>query len=253
MSAGAAWDEEAEMLAAEYALGLLEGEELLAARGRVRSDRAFGDAVAAWEERLAPLLLAVPDVQPGPELWQRIGEALDAREPDHDTRGSRDNVVHLRRREKIWQALAGGMTAVAASLALLIAFRWPDPAPPPQAPAQPAQAAPIYVASLASEEGAAALTVAVAGDSRTLVVTPARLTPAAGHDHELWLLPVPGANPISLGLVRGADTQRLALPPQIAAQMQGTGAIALSVEPTGGSPTGLPTGPVIASGPLVRI
>ena len=39
-----------ELLATEYALGLLEGEALLAARGRVAREPALADAVAKWEE-----------------------------------------------------------------------------------------------------------------------------------------------------------------------------------------------------------
>ncbi|MFT6472484.1 MAG: anti-sigma-K factor RskA [Qipengyuania sp.] len=40
-------------LAAEYALGLLEGEDLLAARARVASDALFAAEVDQWHERLA--------------------------------------------------------------------------------------------------------------------------------------------------------------------------------------------------------
>ena len=42
-------------LAAEYALGLLEGEDLLAARARVASDALFAAEVDQWQDRLAPL------------------------------------------------------------------------------------------------------------------------------------------------------------------------------------------------------
>ena len=45
-----------DLLAAEYALGLLEGEALLEARGLSATDRDFGDAVDGWLERLAPWL-----------------------------------------------------------------------------------------------------------------------------------------------------------------------------------------------------
>ena len=44
-----------QLLAAEYALGLLEGEDLLAARARESADPAFARDVAEWQERLAPL------------------------------------------------------------------------------------------------------------------------------------------------------------------------------------------------------
>ena len=44
-----------ELLAAEFVLGLLEGEDLLAARARAKSDAAFAEEIAIWQDRLAPL------------------------------------------------------------------------------------------------------------------------------------------------------------------------------------------------------
>ena len=53
-----------ETLAAEYALGLLEGEELAQAIERERNDPAFRDAVNRWTNRLAPMLDEVAPVAP---------------------------------------------------------------------------------------------------------------------------------------------------------------------------------------------
>ena len=54
-------------LAAELALGVLDGAELVAARARLAGDRAFAAEVARWEEWLAPLALAFPEAVPPPE------------------------------------------------------------------------------------------------------------------------------------------------------------------------------------------
>jgi anti-sigma-K factor RskA len=75
---------------------------------------------------------------------------------------------------------------------------------------------------------------------------------APGHDHELWIIPA-GGKPISLGLVRAGEPQRLPIRREIAPHFRQRSAIALSVEPVGGSPTGGPTGPVVASGELLNV
>ncbi len=67
---------------------------------------------------------------------------------------------------------------------------------------------------------------------------------------ELWSVP-PQGNPSSLGLIAAdgltvLDRRRL---PQTLLK-GGTAALAVSVEPPGGSPTGTPTGPVVFAGKL---
>jgi anti-sigma-K factor RskA len=45
----------------------------------------------------------------------------------------------------------------------------------------------------------------------------------------------------------------LTLPPALAALAKDNAVLAVSLEPPGGSPTGAPTGPVIASGKLTNL
>ena len=68
--------EEGEALAAEYVLGLLEGEDLQAAEARLSSEPAFAREVAAWWDRLAPLLDERPGREPRTDLWPRIEAAI---------------------------------------------------------------------------------------------------------------------------------------------------------------------------------
>ena len=60
---------------------LLEGEDLLMARGRLANDPEFAREVHAWEERLAPLLDEVSPVMPSADLWQRIDARVNAQAP----------------------------------------------------------------------------------------------------------------------------------------------------------------------------
>jgi anti-sigma-K factor RskA len=115
-----------------------------------------------------------------------------------------------------------------------------------------AERAPVLVATLASEDEVTSLSVAYDGEEGSLLVSPGRLRGAPGHDHELWIIPA-GGNPISLGLLRGTEPQRLAIRRDLAPHFRQRSAIALSVEPAGGSPNAGPSGPVVASGELLNV
>ena len=70
--------------------------------------------------------------------------------------------------------------------------------------------------------------------------------------HELWLIPADG-KPRSMGIVVPGAPNRMAVPAPMHDGMKVEATLALSVEPAGGSPSGSPTGPVIAAGKLTRI
>ena len=75
----------------------------------------------------------------------------------------------------------------------------------------------------------------------------ARIGPDAGegHDYELWAIGPDGV-PVSLGLLRG-DTQ------QVAVDLAAGVTLAVSLEPSGGAPGAVATGPVLAAAPLTRL
>jgi len=212
-----------DVLAAEYVLGTLEGDEAREAAPLLRDDPAFAAAVRAWEARLAPLAATVTPVPPPPELWDRIAAATEAA-----------TVVPLawRRRMRVWQASAGVALAIAASLAAFIVLR---PAPAPR------------VAVLAPLSGGVPVLVATAEPDGTLVVTPSgTIAVPGGHDLELWALTEGATRPRSLGVLPAGGRQLVAaLPP-------GT-QLLVSLEPRGGSPTGQPTGPVLYGGRLAAV
>ena len=81
--------------------------------------------------------------------------------------------------------------------------------------------------------------------------SPATCPPIPRHAHELWVIPADG-KPRSLGTMGAGKQMHMRLADTLADLLQQGATIAISVEPPGGSPTGAPTGPVVASGALTQ-
>ena len=81
---------------------------------------------------------------------------------------------------------------------------------------------------------------------------PAALLTTDKRSMELWLIPQ-GGKPASLGLISAGQPVQLNLPPELLKQVGSGATLAVSLEPLGGSPTGQPTGEVIAHGSLSRL
>ena len=220
----------ADRLAAEYVLGTLRGparrrlENLLPAHPELR------EAVAQWQQRLSPLSVTVEEVTPSARVWRNIEQRLFGERAPAPT-------PTLWQRLSLWRGLAG--VATAATVAM---FMVSSRVPPPQAP--------IIVVLGSNPEAAPALNASVVAsvtaDGRALGLRPIQdLAPTPGRALELWAVPAQGA-PRSLGLVResGATT---VLRTQL---LRDTAAFAVSVEPSGGSTTGAPTGPIVSVGKL---
>lgn len=239
--------DERDLLAGEYALGLLEGEDLVRAESLLAADEDFRGRVSRWSGRFAPLLDEVKAASPPAETWARVERAISPIGPDRIAAGTAGSNVHaLRRKVYLWRGYSVAATALAASLAFFLVVR---PADRPVAP--PAAAAPL-VAMMSAEGSAAKLVASFDPGSRSLIVAPAAGVEAvAGHAHELWLIPADG-KPRSMGIVAPGVPRRMAIAPLMLKEMKAEVILALSVEPEGGSPSGQPTGPVIASGKLVR-
>ncbi|MBX7458076.1 anti-sigma factor [Qipengyuania sp. 1NDH17] len=228
-----------EMLAAEYALGLLEGEELLAARGREASDPAFATEVAQWQERLAPLLDEISPATPREEVWLRISAELEGS-------GREADVISLKTRIRQWQ-LATGVAAAAAVAAFALLFTIPVQTNPPAPQAPLAASIPIGDTQLR-------LAVTYLPESEELLISASGLTADGVHDHELWLVPQSEDTPLlSLGVVAPGEERRIQLTPAVAAEMADGSGLVLTREPLGGKPRDADAGPVVAEGRMQKI
>jgi anti-sigma-K factor RskA len=229
------------LIAAEWALGLLEGEELLAARGRHAVEPDFAWRKEWWDNWFAPLADEIAPAEPGGEVWERIASAINAPAP------ASTEVIALQARVKRWQ-IVSVLTSAAAAIALMVSVLGPASAPPP-----PASASAPLVASVPVGDAGLRLDVTYLPASEQLLVSAGGFTADGVHDHELWLVPGDGGALQSLGVVTPGTTVRRALPPAITRQLKGGAAVLLTREPLGGKPAGADAGPVVARGAFAPV
>lgn len=233
-----------EALAAEYVLGVMAAEERAKAAARLEADRAFAALVEAWDARMAPLAAAYPEIDPPVGIHASLERALFSAGPAAGVSAAR---MSGSAPGGLWASLAFWRAFSAAALAALaVAVAVPLVSPP----AEPQDHE--MIASLAAE-GSKVHYVAVLDMSHG-EVSLAHMSGEreAGRDFELWM--IEGDNdPVSMGVIPAGQTIQIRLTPEQRARLAAGGALAISLEPQGGSPTGQPTGPVVASGGLRTI
>ncbi len=235
-------DDEHEILAAEYALGTLDAAERVEAERLIGSDAAFATRVTFWERRFAPLAAVVDDVEPPPSLWPKILAALPGATALAGTPSGNAEVVDLTRRLKRWRNIAYISGAIAATLLVFIGIREGY---------QPRTDSGRYVAVLQADKVSPGFLLTV--DLKTKEFTVRRVGADAPHDrsYELWLVHDKFPRPRSLGVIGDQEftrSQLAAYDPQIINEAT----YAVSVEPPGGSPTGVATGPIVYVGKLIE-
>ncbi len=236
---------EAEALAAEHALGVLNARERAAAETRMATDPAFAADVEAWRNRLAPMLDSVASAPPSPELWRRIERLLPAN----------DNGA-LMNRLKFWRNSAmGGFALAAASLAaVVVQVNQPPVTIEKQVPVSP-QGQLLSASVVSQDSRVQPLFVAAYDPDRKSLIVTSLLPEGSERDkvHELWLI-AGQDKPKSLGLVESGKAKVIALPTELLDKMADGAAQAVSLEPPGGSksPDG-PSGPVIGVGKLSKL
>lgn len=243
------------MIAAEWALGLLEGEELLAARGKAATDPHFAWRKEWWDDWFAPLTDGMAGAEPGAQVWDGIAARIAAQQAAADVAAASpeapaDNVVALEARVRRWQWVAGiSSMAAAVALALFLTSPLNSPVAPP---AQVAAAEPM-VATVPIGETGLRLDVTYIPESEKMLVAAIGLTADGVHDHELWLVPADGSALQSLGVVAPGEVRSMALPAAVTAKLSDGASLVLTREPIGGKPEGVDAGPVVAKGAFSRV
>lgn len=228
-----------QMLAAEYALGTLQGParrrfEVLLKDPHLRAELVF------WETRLAQLGLDLAPVVPDARVWAAIERRIAGKQTQ-----PRDDAGEAH--EPWWRSLnlwRGGFAVSAAVSVVLAIMLWVSPAPTPEPVARPAMQ---YVSVIMSQENEPGWLFTADPDTRSMSLKAVPGHPAVpeGKDLELWMLPGGGQPPVSMAIVPRSGTVTVDMPPEMVAALKGADGLAVSLEPQGGSPTGQPTGPVL--------
>jgi anti-sigma-K factor RskA len=222
-------DDEDDMLAAEYVAGVLPLAERKAFEQRLAGDQSLKAKLRNWEENLSVLTDEVAPVAAPKHVLQKIESRLFANQ--QVPQGLVQSLM-------FWRGLSMaslGALAIAATLYL-------------QQPKLIPSSTENYVAELSAPGDALKLVAFYDAQKGQIKLNRVVGTPVAGRVFELWL--IAGKNlPISLGVLPVNATSTLPLNIELKSKLAG-GVLAISDEPLGGSPTGQPTGAVLATGNL---
>ncbi|NNU78873.1 anti-sigma factor [Halovulum dunhuangense] len=222
-------------LAAEYALGVLPHAERVVFAMRLEHSAALRERVRFWEERLAVLSDDISPVPPPSRVLDRTERRLFG---VPEKRSGWWNSVGL------WRGLSFASLVAALGLGFIA---WQELRTPGQA--GPGAA---YVAELRGDTGAVSLMALFDEGTGTLRINRTAGDATVNRVFQLWL--IAGDNPpVSLGLLPQDDATGVITIPEDIRDDIGDGTLAISDEPEGGSPTGQPTGDVLALGQMAPI
>ena len=209
-------------LAAEYVLGTLRGPARQRYQLLMMQSQTIRETTWVWEQHLNGLGGKLPPVAPDPRVWQQIQQRLGLVSSDNT------NVVAISTAAKrVWQGATFLATAAALVLAVLFArVEVPVPVPTQE------------VAVFQDTEAQTLWIIDITPDTIEVQATTS-LRKRPNNDYQLWMVAKDGSPPIPLGLMPQAGKVSLAKHPQF--EQLDLAALAVSLEPVGGSPTGTPT------------
>jgi anti-sigma-K factor RskA len=221
-------------VAAEYVLGVLPAEERWTVADRIEAEPEFARLVDHWEVLLSPMAGAYEETEPPAFVKQALDGRLFTASAASEKPGLWTSIA-------FWRGLAA-----AALAALLVYAAVPYVAPPGVSPNE------RLVASLAPQDSDVRYMAVYDAGANEVGLSHVSGARTQGRDFELWV--IEGENPPeSLGVIPEGETAHLPLDDETRAKLGRGALLAVSLEPQGGSPTGQPTGPVVAVGDLRAI
>ena len=226
-----------DILAAEHVLGVLSADERRQVNTRIEGEPEFARLVDQWEAHFAPLGAAYAEI----EVPASVKQAIDRRLPTSTRQTPEAGPTGLWSSLAFWRGLA---VAAVAALAIYIAVPYTNP--PVQAPQE------FMVASLAADGSDVKYMVMYDAATGEIGLSHVAGERGTDKDFELWM--VEGQNPpVSMGVIPVGTTMKMPVKQEMRDKLSTGAVLAVSLEPAGGSPTGLPTGPVVAAGDLREI
>jgi anti-sigma-K factor RskA len=216
--------------AAEYVLRVLPEDAHRAAAARAASDPVFAAQVREWEDRLVSLTDDIMPVTPTTISKDLLMDRLFGVDPKPGLLG----------RIGFWKGVTGLLSAVAI-VSSLIMF----------GPTEPIANGPTYATELTSESDSLRILAVYDVGAENVQITRLAGGASDGRSLQLWCL-VEGKAPFSVGVLSTEPNETLRLP---AAWFAGVSSwsLAISDEPSGGSPTGEPTGTVLATSEMTML
>lgn len=213
-------------LAADYAIGLMPSAARRRFEQLLLEDAALRVELAQWQESLASLTDALPEQRVPDRVWQEIKARIEPQ------------VLHVPEKRPLWNWLRGTAAVCSLVIAVTLGVIYN-------------QDNSRYSATLLSADAQPALKVE-AHENYLKVEALALAAVDQGRSLELWAIPADG-NPVSLGVIPAGGSGKVELSGAQKVLIGKPIALAVSLEPKGGSPTGQPTGPVLYQGTLAAL
>ena len=222
-------------LVAEYVLGLLSAKEhdrigrLIEDQQGLRAERDF------WVSRFAALNTEFEETAVPGHLYAAIEARAFGDRVKPRTAGWWESLM-------VWRSIAGGALAVAVAA---IGFNLLQPSPG-------VGALTTQLVAALEEEGSNVKFVALYDGSGNVRLTSLSGDAVPNKDFELWAIQG-GNNPVSMGVIPVNARSEVTVSPQVMAGLAEGSVLAITLEPKGGSPSGAPTGPIVAKGAVTKI
>jgi anti-sigma-K factor RskA len=214
-------------LAGEYVLGTLDEAERKTVDARLLNEPVLAAEIQSWEKWLLPLTRSAPEVEPSSGVWSGVMKKVFGIDPTQ--------TVILVTRMQRWRgfAIAACLIAVLTTGMNFYSYQR-GVAHNDVALLQKEQA--VFMVSMNEEEHS--FTVHMKGGEMP-----------KDKSYELWLILDAKTPPISMGVLKASMTVlHPHMPSNVSIELVRQATLAISMEPMGGSPTGLPTGEVVTTG-----
>ena len=215
-----------EQLARRYVIGLMRGSARVRFKSLIQRSPFIHQQVVYWEGELNQLTERLQPIEPPAMLWKTIYGRLFS---------SNSRAIDL------WHWLGGLGSAAAIVFAILLV----------QQTLFTSDTIDNRVAVIQNEQQQSLWVLRISANSID-VVPQKTIEPYSDKDYQLWMLPADGTNPVSLGLLP-EQSRSIVLSPPDAFKLAEVGGLAVSLEPAGGSTTGLPTGPILYTTDIAQL
>ena len=214
-------------LASEYVLGTMKGAARRRFEAYLRADMALRAEVTRWEQHLMPLAARIPPVAPPARVWARIEASIGA------SAAYTARPTDLWGSLAFWRGLALAAAGVAATVLVAVVMQ------------KSAVSEPTLMAVLAEESNAPRVYIEQPKSGLLVVTMIKPWSVNAARSHELWVIAKNG-EPRSLGVINSSSDTRIVRAELDVRLVDGT-QFAVSIEPPGGSTSGMP-GRIVCKG-----